>query len=84
MPSTFERLVSIIGEQHHVDTSALAPASGLADAGLDSLAVAELLFAIEDTFSVNLGDMDPHALPGTLGELVTLIDGQLKADIQPA
>jgi acyl carrier protein len=68
--------MGIISSQHHIDTAAITPQTGLADAGLDSLAVAELLFSIEDVFGINLGDIAPDAVPATVGELVGLIDTQ--------
>jgi acyl carrier protein len=69
--------MSIIRAQHHLDTSAVTAETGLADAGLDSLAVAELLFSIEEVFEVDLGDVPPDAVPATVGEIVTLIDSKL-------
>ena len=79
MTDTFERLIQLISAQYHLDTSSLTLATGLADAGLDSLAVAELLFSIEEDFGVDLGDVPPDAVPATLGEVVALIDGKLSA-----
>lgn len=79
MTDTLERLIQLIGAQHHLDTSAITAQTGLADAGLDSLAVAELLFSIEDIFGVDLGEVAPDAIPATVGEVVTLIDSKLKA-----
>jgi len=77
LPTTFERLMGIIKAQHHLDTSAVTLETGLADAGLDSLAVAELLFSIEEVFGVDLGDVPPEAVPATVGEIVALIDSKL-------
>lgn len=74
VPSTFDSLLALIAQQHHLDVSALTMASGLADAGLDSLAVAELIFSIEETFKIDLGDVADQALPATVGEVVALID----------
>jgi len=69
----------IISEQHHIDTTQLTPETGLAEVGLDSLAVAELLFSIEDVFKINLGDVAPESVPATVGELIHLIDSKLGA-----
>lgn len=77
--STFERLVALIAQQQGIDVSTLTPETGLADAGLDSLAVAELLFSVEDTFQVDLGDVAATEIPATLGEVIALIDGKLAA-----
>lgn len=74
LANTLERLKQLIHEQHHLDMSAITLDTGLADIGLDSLAVAELLFSIEETMGVDLGDVAPEAVPATVGELVSLID----------
>ncbi len=75
--------MEIIRSQHHLDTSAVTEHTGLADAGLDSLAVAELLFSIEEVFKVDLGDIEPEAVPATVGEIVALIDGKLAGNASP-
>lgn len=79
MTDTFERLVKLINAQYHLDTTSLTLSTGLADAGLDSLAVAELLFSIEEDFGVDLGDVPADAVPATVGQVVSLIDGKLSA-----
>ena len=71
---TLATLLTLIHEQHHLDVSGVTLETGLADVGLDSLAVAELLFSIEDTFKINLGDVAHDALPSTVGEVVSLIE----------
>jgi acyl carrier protein len=78
LADTFDRLMDLISSQHHLDMSGVTAQTGLAEVGLDSLAVAELLFSIEETFQVNLGDVAPEAVPATVGEIVTLIDEKLK------
>jgi acyl carrier protein len=78
LADTFERLMQLISGQYHLDTSLVTLETGLADAGLDSLAVAELLFSIEEDFGVDLGDVPPDAVPATVGEIVALIDGKLR------
>ena len=76
MLNTFSRLLALIEKEHHLAISDVTLESGLADVGLDSLALAELIFSIEDTFGITLGDMDPRSMPATVGELVSLIDGK--------
>ena len=71
---TLAKLLTLIKEQHHLDTSGVDLATGLADVGLDSLAVAELMFSIEETFKVDLGDIGAESLPATVGEVVNLIE----------
>ena len=73
---TLATLLTLIHEQHHLDVSGVTRETGLADVGLDSLAVAELLFSIEDTFKINLGDVAHDALPATVGEVVAMIELQ--------
>jgi acyl carrier protein len=79
LTDTFERLTKLIAAQYHLDTSTVTLDTGLADAGLDSLAVAELLFSIEEDFAIDLGDVPPDAVPATVGQVVTLIDSKLRA-----
>jgi acyl carrier protein len=79
LADTFDRLMDLISSQHHLDLSEVTAQTGLADVGLDSLAVAELLFSIEETFKVNLGDVPPESIPATVGEIVNMIDDKLKA-----
>jgi acyl carrier protein len=71
---TLDALLALIHEQHHLDVTGVTRATGLADVGLDSLAVAELLFSIEDTFKINLGEVGHDALPASVGEVVDMID----------
>ena len=71
--ATLSQLQALIIQQHPSATGLCSPEAGLADLGLDSLAVAELLFSIEDAFAVSLGDMDMQAVPATVGEVVDLI-----------
>lgn len=71
---TLTTLLALIQEEHHLDVSQVTFETSLADVGLDSLAVAELLFSIEDKFKINLGEVPPDALPATVAEVVALID----------
>lgn len=79
MSTTLQRLADLIASQHQLDPARVQPEAGLADVGLDSLAVAELLFSIEETFGVDLGDVAPEAVPATVAELVSLIDSKRPA-----
>jgi acyl carrier protein len=78
LTDTFARLMALINAQYHLDTTHVTLSTGLADAGLDSLAVAELLFSIEEDFGIDLGDVSPDAIPATVGEVVSLVDGKLR------
>ncbi len=76
--ATFDKLLAIIAQQYHLDVSKVTLSTSLADAGLDSLATAELLFSIEDEFKINLGDVASDAVPSSFGELMTLIESHQK------
>jgi acyl carrier protein len=76
--TTLSKLLAIIHQQHHLDVSSVTLNTSLADVGLDSLAVAELLFSIEDEFKISLGAVESDAMPATVGELVTLITSHQK------
>ncbi len=71
---TLAKLLNLIQDQHHLNTKDVGLATGLADVGLDSLAVAELMFSIEETFKIDLGDIAAESLPATVGEVVNLIE----------
>lgn len=76
MSDTLEQLKQLIKDEYHLDTSTVTLDSALADVGLDSLAVAELLFSIEESFKIDLGDVSPDAVPTVVGQVVALIDGK--------
>lgn len=71
------RLLTMVAQQHHLDVSTVTLETPLAEAGLDSLATAELLFSIEDEFKISLGDVAAQDVPATFAELVALIQAQL-------
>ena len=71
---TLSRLLALIAQEHQLDTAGVTLQTALADVGLDSLAVAELLFSIEESFHVDFGKMNHDLIPATVGEVVALID----------
>ncbi len=73
--STFERVCAIVREQGGLDDTELTNDTKLADVGLDSLAVVEIVMSCEDEFDV---EIDPDASPATIGEFVAIIDGLLE------
>jgi acyl carrier protein len=70
-------LRDLIHQQFGVDASVIDPDAPFAQYDLDSLTVAELLFAIEDNFHVQVPD-DAAAKVTTVRELAQLLD-QLRA-----
>jgi acyl carrier protein len=55
----------------HLDTS-------LVDIGIDSLALGELLFSLEDSLEVKL--TETASMPETIADIVTLIEPYLNSD----
>ncbi len=77
MTSTFERLRAILVKDYQLAPDRLSLAALLADLGIDSLGVAELLFNIEDEFKITL---PPEAVAlTTLGDVVAYIDALFTA-----
>ena len=75
--STLEELRQLIQEKFGVEPSALEADMSLQASGLDSLALVEYLFAIEDHFGISLPDMQNGV--DTLAKLADLVD-KLKAE----
>jgi acyl carrier protein len=70
--SSLGDLQSIIREKYNIEPGALDPNGSMREQGLDSLAVAEFLFEVEDRFGLTLPDEHQHI--GTLAGLADLID----------
>jgi len=71
--STFEVLCDVMAKDHGLDPASLTPATLLSDLTIDSLALIELIFTLEDRFGV-VADNLPADLP-TLGSVADYIDG---------
>ncbi|MES2859584.1 MAG: phosphopantetheine-binding protein [Pseudomonadota bacterium] len=71
--STFEVLRDVIAMDHGLAPETLDPETLLADLALDSLALIELIFTLEDRFHVVANNV-PADLP-TLGSVAEYIDG---------
>jgi acyl carrier protein len=70
--STLERLSRILVQRYKVDPARLTPDQPLAELGIDSLGMVEILFFIEEEFSVHLPSEGISF--GTLGEAARYID----------
>lgn len=77
--STFERLLVVVARELKVDTAGVTEASALADLGLDSLAIAELMFALEEEFGIDVSDINVTQMPATVAEVIHIIDERLAA-----
>jgi acyl carrier protein len=73
---TFNGIAAILQNDFHLERSAIAPATALSDLGLDSLALMEFVFAVEDAFHLRIPEdrLDPREAGITLQRLCEVID----------
>jgi acyl carrier protein len=62
----------LIHEKYGIEESALDPHASMREKGVDSLALVEFLFAIEDHFHIDMPDADSNV--DTLAELAVVVD----------
>jgi acyl carrier protein len=74
--STLEIIQDILVSKFELDPATLTPEAGLAQLGIDSLAVLELLFDIEDRFGLKIKDDTPDSL-ATIQDVTLYIDSLL-------
>lgn len=70
--NTLNELKQLIHTTFDIDPATLLPETPLADYGLDSLSLAELLFVVEDHFHLDFAETPKDV--NTLADLVILID----------
>lgn len=80
-PSTFEAIAAVLAGQFHVDAALVQPDATLEQLGLDSLALMEFVFAVEDRFDVRIPEdrLDPRQAGITLAHLAGLLDDAVAA-----
>ena len=73
---TFAAISSVLADKFKVDADKVRPESTLEQLGLDSLALMEFVFAVEDRFDVRIPEerLDPRQAGITLEHLAALID----------
>jgi acyl carrier protein len=77
MTTTFDWLCLTLVKDYNLDPALLKPDASLETLGLDSLAVAELLFNVEDKFKITVS---PELVPlATLVDVVRFIDAHVAA-----
>jgi acyl carrier protein len=78
---TFAAISTVLAEKFKVDPARIEPATTLEQLGLDSLALMEFVFAVEDRFDVRIPEerLDPRQAGVTLEQLVRLIDEAVAA-----
>lgn len=74
--NSLKELQDLIQEKFGIDPGTLDPNASIREKGLDSLAMVEYLFAVEDHFGVSISD--DHSNIDTLSELAAVVD-KLKA-----
>ncbi len=74
--SSLNELQRLIHDKFGIDPATLDPNASMREKGIDSLALVEYLFAIEDHFSISMSD--EHSNIDTLSELAVVVD-KLKA-----
>jgi acyl carrier protein len=79
--STFATLAAVLVDQFHVDAGTVGPQATLDQLGLDSLALMEFVFAVEDRFDVRIPEdrLDPRQAGVTLAHLAQLLDDAVAA-----
>jgi acyl carrier protein len=75
--SSYEFLSEMLVEKYGVQAAAIGPEATLAELGLDSLSLTELLFDLEDKFAIEIPE--DRATFRTLGEAAALIDDLVRA-----
>jgi len=86
MPKDVSKTVlKIIAEQALLDVGDVSPEQSLADLGLDSLALVESIFAIEEAFDIDVpfnandpdsGEFDISSVAGIVAAVKKLVAGQ--------
>lgn len=74
--SSLKELQDLIQQKYGLDASALDPHASMRASGVDSLALVEFLFDVEDRYGISIPGDDPHL--DTLAELAQIVD-QLRA-----
>ena len=80
--SSLGALQELIHKKYGLASDVLDPDKPMTELGLDSLAVAEFLFEVEDHFAIRLTDDDPEV--DTLRKLSVLVDRTIAAKAVPA
>lgn len=86
--STYETVIGVLTEQFHVEPRLLAPEASLSSLGLDSLALVEFVFSLEDRFGLRIPEdrLDPRQGDLTLASVCAALDAAIaeRGDHPPA
>lgn len=69
---TTDRIATLLTSQYGVDPASISPAAGLAELGLNSLTLAELVCDVEEAFGIDIRLAEEEV--ATLGDIVDLVD----------
>ena len=70
--SSLKELQDLIQEKYGIDPATLDPNASMREAGIDSLALVEYLFAVEDRFGISVPEQESNI--DTLAELARVVD----------
>jgi acyl carrier protein len=75
----FDAIAEVLSEKFQVEAMRIRPDATLDSLGLDSLALMEFVFAVEDRFSVRVpdGEFDPRQAGLTLEHLTNVLEDAL-------
>jgi acyl carrier protein len=78
---TFDAISSVLIDKFNVEPAKVDPETTLEQIGLDSLALMEFVFAVEDRFAVRIPEdkLDPRQAGVTLRHLAALLDEAMAA-----
>ena len=71
--TTFERLRQILAKEFEVAPELIHPAARMDELAIDSLAVIEVIFQLEDEFEISFPQEEARTLQ-TIGDLVSCVD----------
>ncbi len=79
--TTFAAIAAVLTDKFNVEAARVSPQTTLESLGLDSLALMEFVFAVEDRFVVRIPEerLDPRQTGITLAQLVGSLDEAIAA-----
>ena len=82
----FDQIAGVLTDDFRVDPALIRPDATLDSLGLDSLALIEFVFAIEDRLSVRIPEdkLDPRQSGLTLQSLADALEVELRGSVAPA
>lgn len=77
MSTTLERVQALLADKLSLETAKLGPEAVLTELGVDSLAVVEFIFHVEDEFKISVPDAQMNLK--TVQDIASMVD-KLKAE----